>query len=212
MSYPARVGGSGAINGEDLDGAWSPYRRSGQFIYSHMNPYFGSYSDAQNVGALAADTLYFVPIWIPRRGIQVSHVGLYVSTGEAAKNARLGRFNVDLATGYPSSRAVDYGEVSCATSGRKEIEINEFLTRASDQRPFVYLAVAIQGFTTGRVSTNWLLSPLLDTTIGVHASGFPYLGDIRMAHVYGALPANAGSLTFTAGGSGNSPMPTLRIA
>lgn len=210
MSYPARIGGGNAIKGDDLDGPGSPYRRSGQFIYSQMNPDFGGYVDAFSPVALSANTLYFVPIWIPRRGILVSHVGLYVSTGEAAKNARLGRFNVDLATGDPTTKAIDYGEVSCATSGRKEIAVNEFMTRASDQWPFVYIAVAIQGFTTGRVAGTWVMTPHINTTVGLSSTGVGYLSDISMAHVYGALPAAAAGLTFNSGG--NAPIPTLRIA
>jgi hypothetical protein len=65
---------------------------------------------------LPADTVYYVPIFLPRR-ISLAAIGLVVSTVGASSAIRLGAFTMDLTTGKPAAVIFDAGTVSGTVSG-----------------------------------------------------------------------------------------------
>lgn len=79
-----------------------------------------------NTGALVANTIYGCPIWVPQGGAAIDRVGAAVQTGVGGSLIRL-MAHAPLANGHPGALLFDFGTVSTATSGDKEITVAQTL-------------------------------------------------------------------------------------
>lgn len=80
----------------------------------------------QVMSVSVANRIYATPIWVPKGGAAIDRVGVAVQTGVAASTARL-MCHQPLANGLPGALLFDWGTVSTATGGDKEITISATL-------------------------------------------------------------------------------------
>lgn len=182
---------------------FTPSLPGGSSVPSSINGYAtGRYQgfDTMNPGsgstqALAANTIYYVPIRV-RDTATVVRLGLKVTTAAAGKSARLGLYNS--ANQVPTSLILDAGTVSVAATGVVEITLSHAIA------PGVYwLAVVSDGTPTV------MASPL--TVEGMSMIGTDTAGGtenlVLQAFTFGALPASAGTITYS---TGNTPVVLAR--
>jgi hypothetical protein len=85
------------------------------------------------------DRIWLSPIHIPA-DFSADRAAFYVSSAAASKSARLGLYNIDATTGNPTTVAHDFGTVSVATTGVKEITISETISAGN-----YYMAIQPEG-------------------------------------------------------------------
>ena len=80
----------------------------------------------QDCGAAVANRTYACPLWVPSGGRAIDRVGVAVTTGVGGSTVRL-MAHAPAASGLPGALLFDWGTVSTATSGDKEITISSTL-------------------------------------------------------------------------------------
>lgn len=105
-------------------------------------------------GVVAADTIYAVPVTVPRL-LTVDRIAIRVAVAAAAgKKARLGIYG-DGTNLYPGSLVLDAGEVAVDSTGIKAITIDQPLDKGR-----YWLALVSDGTPTIYASVDTLVSPL----------------------------------------------------
>jgi hypothetical protein len=125
----------------------SLFWRTGQW-YASRSTIPGSQSGTL---ALNATEWYASPLWVPEARA-IDRVGVAVSTGVAASVMRLAAYGVG-SNGLPGPLLFDFGTVSTATSGEKEITVSVTLPSG-----IIFLAGASDGaisINVSAVSGGW---------------------------------------------------------
>ena len=163
----------------------------GQYFQSTFSEQFSA-ADA----TLTADRLYCMP-FVVARAMTFDRIAIKVNTLAAGAGARLGIYNSGV-DAKPSTRLLDAGVVSVATTGIKAASINQqlagglyWLACVSDGAPLVNRFYS-------EFSPYGLYSDMSGTATAIY-----------VAHTYGALPNPFGTPTIT-----TSPIPLvlLRLA
>lgn len=92
----------------------------------YMSNIYASAGSAQ-APSLLADTQHYVPFWCPW-DVTVDRIAVQVFTGQTSANARLGIYSPDGTTNGPGALLLDAGEISCTSSGVKELTISQALS------------------------------------------------------------------------------------
>lgn len=106
-----------------IEGGVIPGWKAGRW-YSIQQQYACNFGG--NTGAMVANTIYATPLWVPFGGRAIDRVGAAVGTGVAASTVRL-MAHAPGADGHPGALIWDFGTVSTATSGDKEITVSRVL-------------------------------------------------------------------------------------
>lgn len=156
-----------------------------QVANNYIHP--DSLSFSTGTVSTTGNTLYFLPFF--RRLVSVDAVAMEVTTLSAGNNVRGGIYTVHPTTGFPHLLIEEGAEQSTATTGIKAIT---FAASRWIDRP-IYIAVVLSATVTCRAGTVQYSNSL---GMNVLSSTAPYTR-ISAPHTYGALPADATSLTFT---------------
>ena len=133
--------------------------------------------------ALAANLMYAMPFYV-NESHAYDRIAVHVTTLKAGSNIQLGIY-ADSA-GVPGDLILDAGNVSGASTGGKEININQTLARG-----WYWLAAVSDNTPTLRTYQGSSMFGWLGATTGVDTT---YYGGMSVAQGYGALPT-----PFTAG-------------
>jgi len=171
-----------------LDRQWVPaggverYHKAGTTTYTAWYAAGGANAVAMNTKTLVANTAYAIPFVAPDRGATVDRMEVYVTTGVAATNIRLGIYSNLSETGlYPGTLLVDAGAASSATSATKiTLTISQALTPGQ-----LYWVVCVSnGAPTIRgISSN---ASLIDLGTA-DSSATTFTTHITATHAYGTL-------------------------
>lgn len=157
----------------------------------------------QTAGTLVMtqNRMFYVPLWLDR-ALTLNRIGVGVTTAAAGSTLRLGAYTA--VNDAPDTLVADYGTVSAATTGDKEITISQALPAG-----LTWLAIVAQGGTpTIYMSTPFVGFPQTSlTNLAQYGSNqLYYNGDT----VSGALPSTA---TLSTGASANgTPRIFVRAA
>lgn len=158
----------------------------------------GTY-EAGSGTAYVANRLYFVP-FIVGSDVTMTKIGINVTSGHAS-SARLGIYTFE--NGIPTTKILDAGEVSVASTGEKEATISQALTKG------IYIVAVVFSGTPSVTSIggeNGLLGPFL---FGMSSGTTNDISGGYGSHSYAELPSTfPGSLTYVA--SGNAPSIWMR--
>lgn len=134
-----------------------------------------------------------------QRKMRFDRIGAYVNTaGAAGAAARLGIYNVNPSTYYPSSLVLDAGVIACAVSGHKELVINQILSKG-------WYALVI---VTNDATIVWRFRDRGLSPLGGDDSSDLVFQSWNAVQAYGALPAN-----YPAGATKSVyRIPSLRVA
>ena len=138
---------------------------------------------SQTTAPIPADLLYAWPIWFSSTETW-TRIGIYVDTGVAATNARIGVY-ANGADNRPGALVLDAGTVSTATTGEKEITISQSLTANT-----VYWLAVVSDDASGMGSLQMMQAggaDDIDRRLGVTAAVATGVGYSK-GHVYAALP------------------------
>ena len=149
---------------------------------------------------IVVDRLYGGYFQVTAPSQAFDRVSFEVKVAQAAKNARLGLFNVGT-NGLPGSLVTDFGTISVATTGGKEITISETLSYGW------YVLGIVTDATTCDIEQ---ISNVGHRRLGSHVSGGALSGHVYVAHAYGALPDPFGAPTYTT--VAREPRLGLRVA
>lgn len=141
-------GGTGQTTAQNARNALLPSQANNKFLksdgtdvtfqYAPISPVFPWKSGrwyslqalfAANFGnsfTVTTNEIYATPLWVPEGSGAVDRVGVAVKTGIAASTARL-MYHAPGSDGHPGALLFDFGTVSTATSGDKEITIAQTL-------------------------------------------------------------------------------------
>ena len=160
--------------------------------------FFGAGVVIGTTPALGADTLYGIPIYVPRT-MTFDRIAIHVTTGAVSSNIRLGihKLGTNL---YPGVLVLDAGEVDSATTGVKTITISQQLAKG------LYFVALVSN---GTPSVAGASPTSFGAVFGLIATDFAnYNNRWAVAFTYAALPD-----PFTAGGTlqnANVPIIGLR--
>jgi len=154
--------------------------------------------------AVAANTLYAIPILIPYPRTYTT-IGIEVTTFAGSTNARLGIYkdkyleSGSAEGGYPSELVTDCGVISTGANGAQPISISQALDAG-----WHWLAIVSDGTPTLRANSQATAIPYLGFTSGTDTNIYIAWS---VAFTYGALPS-----PFTGGGALlNSAAPRVMI-
>jgi len=181
---------------EDIDAHMCDFLqklRTGQYTFMPYDP------TASNAAfTIVVDTLYAHQFFLPR-DMTFDRIAIRISTAVGGSSVRLGIYE-DGVNLYPGALLLDAGVVSSATTGLKEITINQavpkglyWLVAVSDAGPAAWKYTSVSASPTGIT---------LDATPSVNRGW-------RVAQAFGALPD-----PFTGGGTlltGNTVQPAVRL-
>lgn len=170
--------------------------------YHDLYYYSGYTGIAPGVLSLTQNRLHFIPFPCVEPTTW-NRIGINVTTNQASAMARLGIYNNS--GGRPTSLVLDAGEVDCSTTGEKEATISQALSIG-----WYWLALVTSVNTVGITAENAASS---GDTIRINlgfatGAGNPLVYNYH-SHTYGALPANASTLSDMTGAS-NIPRIWLR--
>ena len=162
------------------------YRRAGRW-----------YTQADNANALTAvnhttPSVFFVGFAVERT-ITIDALAVEVTTaGSAASVARMGIYNADTTLCIPTTLIVDSGNFSVASTGTKTVILGSSVTL----QPGLYFTALSTGSTTAHQFRS-LAAGNFAQIIGTVSAGGNQLGSYinGTRAVFGALPANASTLT-----------------
>jgi hypothetical protein len=177
--------GSGAL----LDRAWIPAATPQRYHKAGTTNYTALYMAGLNGGvtqttlALVANRFYAVPFIAPDRGGTLDLLEVYVTTGVASTNIRLGIYgNTSEAGLYPGSLVLDAGASSSATSSTKiSLSISQALTPGA----LYWLVCLSDGAPTIRAGSANAADPILGSP---NSSGTAITTHLYATQTYGALP------------------------
>jgi len=141
-------------------------------------------TSTQGGPAVTANLLYASPIYVSET-LTTSALGIYVTTGAASTNVRMGIYNC--ANGIPTSLVVDAGTGSTSSSAvTREISVSQVLTPG-----WYFIAAVFDGTPTLRAQ-----AVNRGSTLGI-SGGLNGVGvtQYTAAHTYGALPATFPTVT-----------------
>lgn len=152
--------------------------------------------NAASTVAMAANTLYAVPIFIENRGT-ATKIGVNVTTLVAATNVRLAIYR-DNGNGQPGLLVVDGGTVTTSSTGNREVTISTVLD------PGMYwLAMVGDGIPT------LVMATLFSGWMGLNSALQPYHWTGR-AFTFGAFPADESAQAYTPQAASSGPVLWVR--
>lgn len=158
--------------------------------------YFGiGYSGTASPTTPSANVLYARP-FVCADAETFTRVGIEVSTLGSGSSVRLGLYNwVD---GVPTTLITDFGTVSTATTGIKEITISQALAQG------VYGLAVVSSATPAAVYLATVTQAVTNDLFGYTTSSG--IAGLTVSHTFGALPSSFGVPTGT---TGTSSMPGI---
>lgn len=162
---------------------WHPGFRTG-YYYGHP----ASTTTAAG-SAVTANQLYAIPVFVPET-VTITKVALFVTTGAASSNVRLGLYNC--AAGVPTSLVIDGGTASTAgSSTTPSVTISQSLSPG-----WYFIAAVFDGTPTIRVATA-----NRGTILGMSTVNGNGVTQFTQSFTYGALNSTFGSVTDDTGTS-----------
>ncbi|KKM72932.1 hypothetical protein LCGC14_1415560 [marine sediment metagenome] len=149
---------------------------------------------------MTVDRLYGTYFQVTAPSQAFDRVSFEVQTAEAAKTARVGLYNVGTG-GLPGALVTDFGTISVASTGGKEITISETLSYGW------YVLAIVTDATTCDIEQ---INNVGHRRLGASNSSNALRGFVYVAHAYAALPDPFGSPTYDT--SAREPKLGLRAA
>lgn len=194
----------------DMDFVWSTVTLpavptpSSTYYFSNINNHAGGTIAASTGGALD-DVVQYVPIMIGE-DMTIDRIGIEVTTALAASTIRLGLYTES--AGAPGTLIADFGTVSSATTGLKELTVSQAVSKGR-----VFAAWKVDSSTTTvnvrRISGGWNLAQFVSTQADALDPNDVHW---RQTGVTGALPATATATLTSTGSAFSNGIITLRRA
>lgn len=198
---PVYVNGAVAATRSEVDEKSGPnrYFKAGTTNYTAYYCAGLANGVALTTKALVANRIYAVPYVAPDRGGTLDALEVYVTTGVAATNLRIGIYeNAGEADLYPGTLLLDAGAFTSTTSNQKRTaSISQALTPGA----LYWFAVVSDGAPTLRGVSNNACSHLLGTASSANTT---YTSHLYANLTYGALPSTFPTAGATAA-TGNFP-------
>ena len=174
------------------------------YYFSNLNNHSGG-SIAAGSGGMGSTVMYLVPIFIPT-DMTIDRIGIEVTAAAASSTIRLGLYTYN--AGAPGTLIADFGTVSSATTGLKELTVSQAVSSG-----IVYAAYRYNGSLTTnvrRISGGWNTAFFVDTQArALDPSTVCWQNGSAGT---GALPSSAGATITTSGVAHSNAIITLRRA
>ena len=192
----------------DMDFVWSTLTipavptASSTYYFSNLNNHSGT-SLAASTGGATSSIARFVPIAIAEN-MTIDRIGIEVTTAAASSTIRLGLYEDN--AGVPGDLIADFGTVSTATTGVKELTVSQAVSKG---RVFAAWVPSNSALNVRRISNGW---NLLQYTATKEDALDPSSVHWQQSGVTGALPATAAATLTSSGTAFSNAVVILRRA